>query len=357
VWVEGRRAGNGLITLQLGAAGVEQVWDRQGMPQLADALAWRRYGDRGEFWDAWDLAADYGAHPLPWCWQGEPRWCELGPLCAHFVWHGRCGGSSVRLDGRILAGSPWLELVFSVNWCQRHELLRLEVPLRQRADRWAADTSGGVLERPAEPCNPREQARWEVAAVSWLASCAPAGGLALLLDGPQGVSARPDQLGVSLLRAPTWPDPGADNGRVRQRLALLPCAGSWRAAAVPDQAQSFREPLWLRPLSAAPRSAAHPPAEHPFADPGAARTALPPLPEGVQLLGLRRLDGVAAVIGLANLSPCRQRFGLGDRWWIESRLNGLDQPIACWDGSDLVLRPWELGFWRVKPSRRSAQSS
>ncbi len=357
VWVEGRRAGNGLITLQLGAAGVEQVWDRQGMPQLADALAWRRYGDRGEFWDAWDLAADYGAHPLPWCWQGEPRWCELGPLCAHFVWHGRCGSSSVRLDGRILAGSPWLELVFSVNWCQRHELLRLEVPLRQRADRWAADTSGGVLERPAEPCNPREQARWEVAAVSWLASCAPAGGLALLLDGPQGVSARPDQLGVSLLRAPTWPDPGADNGRVRQRLALLPCAGSWRAAAVPDQAQSFREPLWLRPLSAAPRSAAHPPAEHPFADPGAARTALPPLPEGVQLLGLRRLDGVAAVIGLANLSPCRQRFGLGDRWWIESRLNGLDQPIACWDGSDLVLRPWELGFWRVKPSRRSAQSS
>ena len=339
VWVEGLRAGNGLISVQLGAAGVEQVFDRHGAGQLAAPLAWCRYGDRGEFWDAWDLATDYGDRPLPWRWHDEPQWLEQGPLCARFSWRGRVGDSPVRLDGRLLAGTPWLELVLSVHWRQRHELLRLEVPLGRRADRWAADTSGGVLERPAEAVTPREQARWEVAAVSWLASCTPAAGLALLLDGPQGVSASPDRLGVSLLRGPTWPDPGADNGWVRQRLALLPCAPGWCAAGVPEQAQAFREPLWLRPLVGdRPR-------------PEGRRHGLPPLPNGVQFLGLRPLAGGEAVISLANLTPCRLRIDVGPHWAMQARLDGLDQalPPGGRSGPCLELAPWGLGFWRLRP--------
>jgi alpha-mannosidase len=343
VWVEGRRAGNGLVGLTLGPGGIEQLVDSQGVPQLDGPLAWRRSGDRGEFWDAWDLAADHADHPLPWQWQGEPRWCERGPLCARFEWHGRCGASAVRLDGRLLAGTPWLELIVSVHWRQRHELLRLEVPLRQRADRWAADTSGGVLERPARALTAREQTRWEVAAVSWLASCSPTGGLALLLDGPQGVSGHPDRLGVSLLRGPTWPDPGADNGWQRQRLALLPCPDGWCAGAVPDHAQAFREPLWLRPAVGLGAPAAAAPQS------GRPRLALPPLPPGVQMVGLRHLGEGRAVISLANLTPCRRIVDLGAGWRLEARLDGLDQPIGPADGA-VLLQPWQLGFWRLRPS-------
>jgi len=336
VWVEGRRAGNGLVGVELGPAGVEQLSDSQGRPQLGSPLAWRRYGDRGEFWDAWDLAADYADHPLPWQWHGEPQWRERGPLCARFVWHGRCGESAVRLDGRLLAGTPWLELVLSVHWRQRHELLRLEVPLEQRADRWAADTSGGVLERPAEPRTARERARWEVAAISWLASCSPGGGLAVLLDGPQGVSGQAERLGVSLLRAPTWPDPGADNGWQRLRLALLPSPGGWRADGVPEQAQTFREPLWLRPAMPAP--------------PPPRALTLPPLPGGVQMVGLRGLGDGTAALALANHTPCRQQVDLGPAWQLLARLDGLDQPLGPAAGSILRLTPWQLGFWRIGPA-------
>jgi alpha-mannosidase len=336
VWVEGRRAGNGRVGVELGPAGVEQLSDSQGRPQLRAPLAWRRYGDRGEFWDAWDLAADYADHPLPWQWHGEPQWRERGPLCARFEWHGRCGASAVRLDGRLLAGTPWLELVLSVHWRQRHELLRLEVPLEQRADRWAADTGGGVLERPAEPRTARERARWEVAAISWLASCSPGGGLAVLLDGPQGVSGQAERLGVSLLRAPTWPDPGADNGWQRLRLALLPCPGGWRADGVLEQAQAFREPLWLRPAMPAP--------------PPARALTLPPLPGGVQMVGLRGLGDGTAALALANHTPCRQQVDLGPAWQLLARLDGLDQPLGPACGSGLRLTPWQLAFWRIRPA-------
>lgn len=341
VWVEGWRCGNGLVSFALGPGGLEQLWDGAGQPQLAAPLAWRRYADRGEFWDAWDIAANYREHPLEWTWQGEPTWLEQGPLCTSFVWRGRCGASAVRLEGRLLANTPWLELILSVDWRQRHELLRLEIPLAQPAQRWAADTSGGVLERPAQAVTAREQARWEVPVISWMASVAGAGGLAVLLDGPQGVSASPEQLGISLLRAPTWPDPGADNGLQRLRLALLPCPSGWSRAQVPQQAVAFREPLWLRPAVAQGR-------------PGR-RQALPPLGEGLVLLGCRPSgDDGAVVLTVQNCSPARRRLEIGSTWPLLERLDGLEQPLPQhqWPGGDpWLLAPWSLGLWRLRPAR------
>jgi alpha-mannosidase len=260
----------------------------------------------------------------------------------------------VRLDGRLLAGSPWFELVLRLHWRQRHELLRLVVPLASRACRWAADAPGGVSERPTVPLTPRERSRWEVSAISWIASVegAQGEGLAVLLDGPQGVSAGPEELAVSLLRAPTWPDPGADNGPQRLRLALMPAPAGWRASAVPQQACRFREPLWLRP-GARPGSAAAMPA--------------PPSQEpDVQVVGLQRAAGNASesILTVQNLGPCRRRLRLGERGKVLRQLDGLHQPLpspgsgagpesaergdADGNGREPVLAPWSLTVWSVR---------
>jgi alpha-mannosidase len=357
------RLDNGLVGACIGPAGVERLWDGHGRELLAGPLEWRRWRDQGEFWDAWDLAADYRDHPLPWSWSGAPQWRERGPLCASFVWRGRCGNSPVRLEGRLLAGCPWLELVLQVRWQQRHELLRLEVPLAQPACRWAADTSGGVIERPAIARNPREQARWEVPAISWVASVTTGGigDVALLLDGPQGVSGQAERLGVSLLRGPTWPDPGADNGLQRQRLALMPCPGGWRNAAVPAQAVRLREPLWYRPLA-------------PMADDDQGWPGLPPLAPDLQLVALRPAARPGeALLAVQNHGPCRRQLALGPNWQVLARCDGLerdlgrDGPAATPatndpirdrpDGSALTaLAPWQLGFWRLKINPRGRQT-
>jgi alpha-mannosidase len=329
------RLGNGLVTAVVGPAGVEQLLDRHGTAQLAAPLAWRRCSDRGEFWDAWDLAPADRRSPLPWSWDGAPEWIEAGALCGRFRLRGRCGGSSVRLEGRLLAAQPWLELVLSLDWRQRHELLRLEVPLASPAVRWAADTPAGVLERPAEPRTAREEARWEVAAVAWLASVGPAGGggLAVLLDGPQGVDATAERLGVSLLRAPTWPDPGADNGFQRLRLALMPCGEGWRQARVPLQARRLREPLWCHPVDPAATDLPFP--------------AWPPLAPDLALVSLRAADDGSGdlLVALQNEGPCRRPFDPGPGWRLLARLDGLGASISA--GGSAVVGPWELAFWRL----------
>ncbi|MFM2079856.1 MAG: hypothetical protein RLZZ219_538 [Cyanobacteriota bacterium] len=316
--------GNGLVRVELTASGVVQLWGEDGQPRLAAPLRWCRWRDHGEFWDAWDIAADYRQHPLDLQLVSGPEAAELGPLCCRVVWRGRCGSSALRLDVRLRAASPWLELGLQVDWRQRHELLRLEIPLAHPAVRLAADTSGGVLERPATPRNAREQARWEVPAISWLASQpAPgaAGALAVLLDGPQGVSGDADHLGVSLLRAPTWPDPGADNGPQRLRLALMPCEQGWRQQAVPREARGFREPPWLRPAAAVAAGEGL-----------AAAAGLPPLTVG------------SADLHLVTLEPGDRP---GEAWLTLQNLGPLRQPVrpsAGWTLADgpAVVGPWQL---------------
>ena len=59
---------------------------------------------------------------------------------------------------------------------------------------------------------------------------------------------------ISLLRAPTEPDPDADIGRHEFAYAVMPHAGGWREAGVVGEAARFETPLRWAPGVAEPRS-------------------------------------------------------------------------------------------------------
>jgi alpha-mannosidase len=320
------RIGNGLIELDCSSEGVLQLRDRHGCEQLSAPLRLERYQDRGEFWDAWDLAADYGEHSLGVEVLDGLQWVEQGPLVAHLVLRRRFGTSSLRIDVRLQANRPWLELICSTHWSQRHELLRLNMPLARPAVRVAADTSGGVIERPATANTAREAARWELPVISWMASqaAAPGGGLAVLLDGPQGVDWDPGRLGVSLLRGPTWPDPGADRGWHRQRMALMPIAGSWNAEGVTQAAIAFREPGWLGP------------------QPGVAKQWFPALPVYLTPISLLK-DASGVCCRVLNAGPARCAWRPGQPWLIRRKA---DDPFV----DEVVLAPGELVALQLRQS-------
>tara|TARA_B100001142_G_scaffold43642_1_gene39696 strand:- start:238 stop:2640 length:2403 start_codon:yes stop_codon:yes gene_type:complete len=320
------RMGNGLVELDFSSEGILQIRDSKGCDQLSAPLRLERYQDRGEFWDAWDLAADYSEHSLGVDVPDGLHWIEQGPLVAHAVLRRRFGSSALRMDVRLQANRPWLELICSTHWSQRHELLRLTMPLARPAVRVAADTSGGVIERPATPITAREIARWELPVISWVASqaAAPGGGLAVLLDGPQGVDWDADRLGVSLLRGPTWPDPGADRGWHRQRMALMPITGSWNAAGVTQAAIAFREPGWWGP------------------QPAKAKEWFPALPVTLTPISLQKsTDGICCRV--LNAGPARCLWRPGHPWLVR---RGAHDPFV----DHVVLAPGELAALQLRQS-------
>jgi alpha-mannosidase len=210
-----------------------------------------------------------------------------------------------------------------------------------------------------------------VPVISWLAAEAAGSGLAVLLDGPQGASATPERLGVSLLRAPTWPDPGADNGPQRLRLALMPCAEGWRQAGAAEQAVRFREPPWLRPLgpggaevfqagSGLAGEGPLQPSPGPTLDLGAPHLRLIglrclPFQGGKQVLAAALpADSAELALTVQNLSPLRQRLDLGPNWQLLGRIDGLDQPLPQAPevldrlAEMAVVRPWQLASYRIR---------
>ena len=59
---------------------------------------------------------------------------------------------------------------------------------------------------------------------------------------------------ISLLRAPTDPDPEADQGEHEIAYALLPHHGGWQEAGVVAEARAFAAPLLLGAGTRRPRS-------------------------------------------------------------------------------------------------------
>ncbi len=266
----------------------------------------RRYRDRGEFWDAWDLAVDYPQHPLPMAADWQLELVEQGPLVARVVLRSSIESSALRMDVLLRADSPAVELQVTIDWRQTHELLRVVCPLARSAVRWAADTSGGVIERPAVALTPSEHARWEVPVISWLASeeAGPGGGLGILLDGPQGVDAGPHHLGISLLRGPTWPDPSADQRLHRHRLALMPVSSGWYCDGLAQAAIRFREPGWLGPIESCGRW-----------------YGFPALPQPLIPVSIRPDQSATAVqdavlVQLLNPGSARVTWSPGDQGWL-----------------------------------------
>jgi alpha-mannosidase len=114
----------------------------------------------------------------------------------------------------------------------------------------------GHAERPTHYSTPADLARYEVPGHRWADLSEHGYGVAVLNDGKYGHSTYGNTLRLSLLRAPTSPDPEADQGEHRFAYALMPHAGGWREGGVVAEARRFNQPLHWVQGAAAPRSLA-----------------------------------------------------------------------------------------------------
>ena len=145
----------------------------------------------------------------------------------------------VRLD----AGSRRLEFHATVDWRERHTLLKVCFPLAVRAPSATYEMPFGYAERPTHFSTSFDRARYEVPGHRFADLSEHRFGVAVLTDSKYGYSCHGGELRVSLLRSPTSPDPEADQGAHEFAYALLPHAGGWREAGVLAEAHRFNAPL------------------------------------------------------------------------------------------------------------------
>lgn len=194
------------------------------------------------FWDAWDIEAD--------TLQKAQRIRTLtsqaiseDSLCWYVVQQFDMGkASSLRQTVVIYKNLPKIEFRTEVDWREKHQLLQVSFFTTMRPESALFDVPLGYISRKTDRNTPLERAKFEVAAHKWAALSDPLLSVALASDCKYGYRVKDGELTLSLLRAPTAPDPDADQGLHTFTYALL-CSKDGLIPIMEGAAQLNNPPL------------------------------------------------------------------------------------------------------------------
>ncbi len=217
--------------------------------------------DKPQKWDAWNVDADFIEHHTDLLQADSVKLIESTPLRAVIRVTHKWQNSSFIQDITLYAGMPRVDVHMQADWHEKHILLKVAFPLSARNDKATFEIPYGTVERPTTRNTPAEKAQFEVPALRWadlsgpisgappLSSAAaddrvgPIHGFSLLNDSKYGYDAKDNVLRLSLLRAPEWPDPNADQGHHEFTYSLYPHAGTWKEALTVRQGYEVNYPL------------------------------------------------------------------------------------------------------------------
>jgi alpha-mannosidase len=254
---------NDFLRVEFNEAGdITRIFDRQHqreiLPPGAIANQWQAFEDRPLNWDAWDIDIFYDDK----MWLAEAAATvsviETGPLRATIEIERRILNSSYTQRISLSHNSARLDFATTVNWRERHTLLKTAFPVDVLSPTATYEIQWGNVERPTHRNTSWDWARFETAAQKWVDLSEGGYGVSLLNDCKYGHDIQDGQIRLTLLRSPTHPDPEADQGLHQFTYSLLPHAGRWGAETI-QQAYALNDSLRVyasqsEPTGAAPSS-------------------------------------------------------------------------------------------------------
>ena len=146
-------------------------------------------------------------------------------------------------DISLDAYSDTVRIENTIDWHEKHILLKAAFPLAHSSDHATYEIPYGSIERPTTRNNSFEKAKFEVPALRWADLGDATAGLSILNDSKYGYDAVGNTLRITLLRSPTWPDADADQGPQHFTYALYPHTGTWKQAETVHRAYELNTPL------------------------------------------------------------------------------------------------------------------
>ncbi|MFV9425348.1 alpha-mannosidase [Microbacterium sp. S1037] len=206
---------------------------RNALPEGARAALLRLHPDYPDKWDAWDVDAHDRARAraidLD---RADTIVAFVGDDGAGVVSATRSvGASTLTQTLRLAPDAAGIDVEVRVDWRETHRLLRMVVPLEIHADETRAEIQFGHVTRPTHTNTSWDEARFEVVAQRWIHVADSTYGVAIANDSTYGHSVERSlsvsgavvtTVGLSILRAPTFPDPHADQGRHEMRFRIRP---------------------------------------------------------------------------------------------------------------------------------------
>jgi alpha-mannosidase len=179
------------------------------------------YHDKKTFFNAWDIEPGYIRKKL-----GTFRLVESKTFLdkARVVRRNlmKYGKSTLTQDVILTLGCPYAEFETTVDWHQKHHMLRADFIPSVYADKVKCDIQFGFIERGTGTADRVSYAQYEIPAHKWVALEQGGHGFALLNDCKYGHRVKDGLVSLNLLRSTVFPDPTADRGEQKFRYAVYP---------------------------------------------------------------------------------------------------------------------------------------
>jgi alpha-mannosidase len=201
------------------------------------------FKDTPKDYDAWNVDPGTYDHYTSLDNADSVELVDKGPLRASVrvthIWQ----SSKFVQDIVLTDDSPEVQIVNDIDWHETHVLLKASFPLAATSDKATFEIPYGSIERATTRNNSFEKARFEVPAMRWADLGDGQHGFSLINESKYGYDAVGNQLRLTLLRSPTWPDPDADRGHHHFSFWLYPHAADWKAAMTVRRGYETNYPL------------------------------------------------------------------------------------------------------------------
>ena len=169
------------------------------------------YEDVSIEYDAWEVRDFYTEKAYP---VNNVKKCELVDLGSKkgIKIYREFLGSTIEQTILLSDSVPRIDFKTNVDWQQEHLMLKVKFPVDVFADKATFDIQFGNIERPIYGNTSWEQAKFETCAHKYVDISENGYGVSLLNDCKYGHDVLDGNLGLTLLRSPTWPYKDADKG-------------------------------------------------------------------------------------------------------------------------------------------------
>ncbi|PFH50184.1 glycoside hydrolase family 38 protein [Amanita thiersii Skay4041] len=202
------------------------------------------FEDRPNYWDAWDVEIHHleTARQLAFT---NVSVVSHGPLRASVKAELEYDKSTITVFVTTPKDNARSSIRFDaeVDWHQRHEFLKFELPLDIHSDVATYECQFGHLQRPTHKNTTLDIAKFEVCGHKFADLSEFGYGVAFLSESKYGFSCLGNVLRISLLRAATAPDAEQDQGNHVFSWAVMPHEGHFLESDVPMAAYIFNSPL------------------------------------------------------------------------------------------------------------------
>ncbi len=150
--------------------------------------------------------------------------------------------STLQQDVIFYHDIPRIDFDTQADWQEKQTLVKAHFPVDVFYNEATYDVQFGNVKRPTHKNTSWDVARFEVCAHKWADVSEDSYGVSLLNDCKYGHSVDENGMSLSLIKCSIYPNPEADQEHHVFRYALMPHAGGWREARVPEMAYRLNVP-------------------------------------------------------------------------------------------------------------------